>query len=234
MNGKLNLVDLMHIAYRWLWLLLVITLIGGILGYTYSYFIVEPSYTSKGNLYVSSVETDYMEELDNISISVLNASARLAADYVQIIEYESILRDVAAACDSDVTAKQIASMLKASVLDVDSPLISISVTANDPYVAYEVTDAVMQVASVRLPQVAKTKGSVIIVEEAKNAVYSKTNPIVHGIVGIFVGLVLAMLMVLFIELMDNRIKQTDDIVERYNLPVIGVVPNIYGSKEFKE
>lgn len=234
MNGKLNLIDLMHIAYRWMWLLLVITLLGGVLGYTYSYFMIKPTYTSQGNLYVSSVEADYMDELENVALSVLNASARLAADYVDIIEYDSVLKHVAAACDSDVTTEQIAAMLKASVLDVDSPLISISVTADDPYVAYDVATAVMKVVPARLPQVAKTKGSVIVVEEAKNAVYSKASPIVHGLIGAFSGLVLAMLLVLFIELMDNRIKQTDDIVAKYNLPVIGVVPNIRASKEIKE
>lgn len=234
-NGKLNLIDLIHIAYRWMWLLIVVTLLGGTVGYAYSYFVVKPTYVSTGNMYVSSVAAEYMEEeLDNLPLSVINASARLAADYVEIIEYDSILKDVAAACDSDVTEKQVADMMKATVVAVDSPLIQITVRALDPYVAYDVAGAVLKVASERLPIVAEVPGTVTVVEAAKNPVYSKTNPLVHGIAGCFVGLVLGILLVLFIELMDNRIKQTDDIVAKYNLPVIGVVPSIRGSKESKE
>ena len=214
--------------------MIIIAILGGAIGYSYSYFLIEPVYISTGNMYVSSIAAEYEEELDNMPISVINASARLAADYVEIIEYDSVLKDVAVACDSDVTEKQIASMLKATMESVDSPLIKISVTAKDPYVAYDVACAVLEVASVRLPLVAELPGSVIVVEEAQNPVYSRTNPLVHGIIGCFGGLVLGILLVLFIELMDNRIKQTDDIVAKYNLPVIGVVPNIRDSKEPKE
>ncbi len=214
--------------------MIIIAILGGAIGYSYSYFLIEPVYISTGNMYVSSIAAEYEEELDNMPISVINASARLAADYVEIIEYDSVLKDVAVACDSDVTEKQIASMLKATMESVDSPLIKISVTAKDPYVAYDVACAVLEVASVRLPLVAELPGSVIVVEEAQNPVYSRTNPLVHGIIGCLGGLVLGILLVLFIELMDNRIKQTDDIVAKYNLPVIGVVPNIRDSKEPKE
>ncbi len=235
MDGKLNLVDLIHIAYRWMWLLIVVSILGGVAGYTYSYFLVEPTYVSSGYMYVSSVTEAYMEEeLDNLPLSVINASARLAADYVEIIEYDSILKDVVAACDSEVTEKQVASMLKASVAAVDSPLVAITVTAQEPYVAYDVASAVLQVASERLPIVAEVPGTVTVVEAARNPVYSKTNPLLHGVIGYIIGLVLGVLLVLFIELMDNRIKQTDDIVAKYNLPVIGVVPNIRGSKASKE
>ena len=89
-------------------------------------------------------------------------------------------------------------------------------------------------ASVRLLEVAGVPGSITVVEEAQNPVYSKTNPLVHCIIACLVGFVLGLLFVLFLELMDNRIKQTDDIVERYNIPVIGVVPNIRGTKAPKE
>lgn len=234
MENKLNLVDLLHIAYRWLFLLVAVTMLCGAAGYAYSYFFVEPVYVSTGDMYVSSASSAYMEEeLDNLPYSVMNASALLAEDFVEIIKYDRILNEVAAACDSDVTAKQISAMLKASVVAVDRPLIQISVTANDPYVAYDVASAVLEVASVQLPIVAEVPGTVTIVEEAKNPQYTKTNPLVHGIIGCIVGLVLGVLLVLFIELMDNRIKQTDDISAMYNLPVIGVVPNIRDSKDFK-
>lgn len=235
MESKLNLVDLLHIAYRWMFLLIAITLVCGIIGYSYSYFLVKPVYISTGNMYVSSVKAEYMEEeLENLPTSVINASALLAADCVEIIEYDSVLNAVAAACDSDVTPKQIAAMLKASVVAVDSPLMTITVTAADPYVAYDVATAVLNVASVRLLEVAGVPGSITVVEEAQNPIYSKTNPLVHCIIGCLVGFVFGLLLVLFLELMDNRIKQTDDIVERYNIPVIGVVPNIRGTKAPKE
>lgn len=235
MEGKLNLVDLLHIAYRWMFLLIAITLVCGIIGYSYSYFLVKPVYISTGNLYVSSVRSEYMqEELDNLPTSVINASALLAADCVEIIEYDSVLSSVVAACDSKVTPKEVAGMLKATPVSVDSPLLEITVTAADPYVAYDVATAVLEVAPARLLEVAGVPGSIMVVEEAKNPVYSKTSPIVHCIIGCLVGFVLGLLLVLFLELMDNRIKQTDDILEKYNIPVIGVVPNIRSPKAPKE
>lgn len=235
MENKLNLVDLLHIAYRWMYLLIAITLVCGVIGYSCSYFLVKPVYISTGNMYVSSVRAEYMEEeLENLPTSVINASALLAADCVEIIEYDSVLNSVAAACDSDVTPKEIAKMLKASVVAVDSPLITITVTAVDPRVAYDVANAVLEVASVRLLEVAGVPGSITVVEEAQNPVYSKTNPLVHCVIGCIVGFILGLLLVLFLELMDNRIKQTDNILEKYNIPVIGVVPSIRSTKAPKE
>lgn len=234
-ESKLNLVDLLHIAYRWMFLLIAFTLLCGIIGYTYSYYLIQPVYVSRGNMYVSSVRAEYMqEELDNLPTSVINASALLAADCVEIIEYDSVLNSVAAACESNVTPKEIAKMLKATLVAVDSPLLEITVTATDPYVAYDVATAVLEVASVRLLEVAGVPGTITVVEEAQNPVYSKANPLVHCFIGCLVGAVLGMLLVLFLELMDNRIKQTDNIMEKYNIPVIGVVPNIRSTKAPKE
>ncbi len=235
MNSKLNIVDLLHIAYRWVYLLIAITILGGGIGYAYSYYLVEPTYTSTGNMYVTSVSVEELEEnLNNLPIGVINASVRLATDYVEIIEYDSVLGEVAKACNSDVTPREIASMLKASMVSVDSPLIKIDVTAPDPYTAHDVAAAVLKVASKRLPIVADVPGAIKVVEEASQAVYAKTNPIMHAIVGLFAGFILGVLLVLFIELMDNRLKQTDDISAKYNLPVIGVVPTIHGSHSSEE
>ena len=235
MSDKLNLVDLLHIAYRWMVLLIATTVLGGCFGFVYSYYFIKPTYTSSGNMYVSSVEAEYKKsELDNMPLSVLNASAQLAVDYIEIIEYKSVLEDVVAACDTDVTAAQVAQMLKATQVEVGSPLLQISVTADDPYVAYDVATAVLKITPVKLPRVAEVPGSIIVVEEASEAVYYKPNPLLHGFVGAILGFVLSALLILFIELMDNRLKQTDNISAKYNMPVIGVVPTIRGVRSSKE
>ena len=235
-ENKLNLTDLMHVAYRWCVLLIAFTVLFGIVTYAYSRFFIKPTYVSQGNLYVKAMVMQ--EDEDNITYSQMNANARLASDYVEIIRYESVLNDVAIECkekyNMDITPGKIASMLKASATTADSALILVSISAEDPITARRVADAVLSVASKRLPEVAQLPGSVSVVEQAKPGVYRKTNPLLHAIIGMIAGFVIGMLLVLFIELMDNRIKQTDDIAQKYNLPVIGVVPNIRESREAGE
>lgn len=228
MENKLNMTDLIHLAYRWCVLLIAFTLFCGIGAYAYSRFVVQPTYVSKGNLLVKAMIMQEVE--DSMSYAQMNANARLATDYVEIIEYDSVLKDVAKECKQkyglQLTTKKLGSMVKASVITEDSSLIMVSVTADDPKTAQNVEDVVLNVASKRLPEIAEMPGSVAVVEQARAAEYKKTPPLVHALLGCIAGLILGMLLVLFIELMDNRIKQTDDIGQKYNLPVIGIVPNI--------
>ena len=45
-------------------------------------------------------------------------------------------------------------------------------------------------------------------------------------IGIFVGVVLGIAVIFIRELLDTRIKDEDDLKNRYNIPVLGVIPNL--------
>ncbi|MBQ4601543.1 MAG: hypothetical protein IJB24_01665, partial [Clostridia bacterium] len=53
----------------------------------------------------------------------------------------------------------------------------------------------------------------------------------NSIMGFLIGAILAFLVVLIIEVSDVRIKDEDDIVDTYSVPLLGSVPNFESAKK---
>ena len=45
-------------------------------------------------------------------------------------------------------------------------------------------------------------------------------------IGIFVGIIIGIAIIFIRELLDTRIKDEDELKTKYNIPVLGIIPNL--------
>ena len=55
----------------------------------------------------------------------------------------------------------------------------------------------------------------------------------NTVIGLLVGLVLAVIVNLLRELLDTRIKNEEDLSRRYDIPILGVIPDFSGNSRKK-
>ena len=68
-----------------------------------------------------------------------------------------------------------------------------------------------------------TSGNVLLVDHARNAVKTRPSPIRDAIIGGFIGLFVALLVVAAREAIDTRVRSEGEIEDLLNIPVIGTV-----------
>jgi Mrp family chromosome partitioning ATPase/capsular polysaccharide biosynthesis protein len=68
-----------------------------------------------------------------------------------------------------------------------------------------------------------TSGNVLLVEQARSAVKTRPSPIKDAVIGGFIGLFVALLIVAAREAIDTRVRSEGEIEDLLNVPVIGTV-----------
>jgi Mrp family chromosome partitioning ATPase/capsular polysaccharide biosynthesis protein len=68
-----------------------------------------------------------------------------------------------------------------------------------------------------------TSGNVLLVERARGAVQTRPSPIRDAIIGAFIGLFIALLVVAAREAIDTRVRSEGEIEDLLNIPVVGTV-----------
>lgn len=68
-----------------------------------------------------------------------------------------------------------------------------------------------------------TSGNVLLVERARGAVKTRPSPIRDAIIGAFIGLFIALLVVAAREAIDTRVRSEGEVEDLLNVPVIGTV-----------
>ena len=64
-----------------------------------------------------------------------------------------------------------------------------------------------------------------------NAVEAKSplpnNSVKRGLIGFVAGAAVAMLIIFLINIFDTRVKSAEELTTKYNLPILGEIPNLH-------
>ncbi|MGT2811637.1 capsular biosynthesis protein CpsC [Streptococcus minor] len=216
-------IDVLYLL-RKLWqkkvLIVFSTVLFGLIALLISIFILKPTYTSSTRIYVANQAT----EANNLTAQDLQAGSYLVNDYKEIITSDSVLLDVIAREGLTTTPKDLISDIEV-VIPVNTRIITISVNSQSPEEAQQLANTLRMIASEKIKEVTKVE-DVTTIEEAKiPETPSSPNISRNVLLGALVGGFLTVVMILLLELVDDRVRRPEDIEEVLGLVLIGVVPD---------
>jgi len=201
--------------------ILVITLVFGVSVFAYTKYFVQPTYTAQVKFFAGG---------DNRG----NSGQSLAPQCVEVLNvnefYDLVAKELLADTGVTVTPSGIASTIRFSSIIEDTSFFRVTVTANDPTLAYNIALAVAEQAPERVGQFEELGSLGISSHPVLPTSPSGPNVARNTLLGILVGLVLSVGIVVAREALDNRIKSPDEITELFGLPVFGVVPDFSGGE----
>ena len=228
MERNFTINDIITIILKRLWLILVLALVGGIIGFSYSQYVLPKKYTSKITLYVYNDKDSQASQAMNIND--LNLSARLVDTYMVILKSDTVLETVSSKISKlglNYSVTEIRSMITADVVD-ETEVFEVKISAGNPEDAKIIADAIEQVAPAEIIRVVRA-GAVETVDKATlPTTHSSPNIPQNTIIGIVIGIVLACGLAFVFELMNTSVKSKEELTEQYKLPVLSVIPNLYG------
>ena len=219
---EIDVVQMLKVLWKRKLIIALAAIISGAIAFGYSSFVIKPEFTSTTRIYVVNRNQGDKPGLTNQD---LQAGSYLVKDYREIILSQDVLEKVVADQKLNIDAKTLARKVQVTV-PADTRIVSISVRDGLPEEASRIANALREVASQKIIAVTRVS-DVTTLEEARPAL-SPSSPNIrrNTVLGFGVGAGLVIIVVLLIELLDDRVKRPEDIEEVMHLSLLGVIPNL--------
>ena len=219
---EIHIVSLLKTIWKRKFLIILTALITAVIALGYSVFIAKPSYQSTTRIYVVNRQQSDNNALTNQD---LQAGAYLVKDYKEIILSQDVLSTVISELKLSSTTADLAGKVTVSV-PTDTRIVSITVTNGDPNQASRIANTLREVAAEKI--IAVTKVSDVTTLEEAEAPKSPSSPNIRRnvMIGFVGGAVAMVVLVLIVEVLDDRVKKPEDIEEVMGMSLLGIVPDM--------
>lgn len=219
---EIDVFQLVKVLWKRKFLIFLAALVAGLAAFAYSSFVIKPQYTSTTRIYVVNRNQADKPGLTNQD---LQAGAYLVKDYREIILSQDVLEKVVADQKLTMDAKTLGRKVSVTV-PADTRIVSISVRDGNPEEASRIANALREVAAQKIISVTRVS-DVTTLEEARPAT-SPSSPNIrrNTMMATIAGVGFIVVIVLLVELLDDRVKRPEDIEEVMHLSLLGVIPNL--------
>ena len=219
---EIDVVQMLKVLWKRKLIIALAAIVTGALAFGYSSFVVKPQFTSTTRIYVVNRNQGDKPGLTNQD---LQAGSYLVKDYREIILSQDVLEKVVADQGLSFDAKSLAKKVQVTV-PADTRIVSISVKDGNPEEASRIANALREVAAQKIISVTKVS-DVTTLEEARPAL-SPSSPNIrrNTMIATIAGVGFVTIIVLLVELLDDRVKRPEDIEEVMHISLLGVIPNL--------
>lgn len=222
---EIDLMELFMVLLEKIWIIGAAAIICGLVMFIYSKFFVDPTYESTTRIIVLNTN-----ENDTININDLQLGSQLMGDYQHLIISRYVVETVIKKFDLDEEYEDFVKRVKVNNA-ANTRIIEITLTDTDPLTAKEMADELRDVAAARIKEVMQIE-AVNLVDEG-NIPTQKAAPSVklYTLIGVLIGGFLSVAVILVIYLLDDTIKNAEDVEKYLHLSTLGLIPIIETEEE---
>lgn len=183
--------------------------------------LMVPKYSSTAKLYVNTAEgqTSYITQSD------LTVAKSLVSTYIVIIESDTTLEQVAEKAGVKYTPEQLRDRLVAGSIS-DTEAFFVTVTDEDPQIAKDIADAIVEVAPSEILRVVEA-GSVKDIDQPKFATEPDENNLkVFTVISFIFAALVSFVIFFLVDVLDVTVYTEEDLTRMFNKPIIGIIPTI--------
>ncbi len=222
-------IDLMAL-FRVIWKKLPIIILVGIicagLALVGTKFLVTPQYTSVTKAYILSKQ----DNTNGMTMSDLQVSSTLTKDYVELAKSRPVLENTIEKLGLDMSVGTLASKITVDVPQ-DTRILRIAVEDEDPETAKNIADAVRKYVGDQIEGIMDVE-AVNTVEEGNLPIApSSPNVMKNTVLGGMLGVILTIGVFVLIYLLDDTIKNQEEVEKYLGLTVLTNVPLKKGERK---
>lgn len=202
--------------------IVLVALVFAIAAFGYSAFLAKKEYQSTSRIYVVSRQNQDNNALTN---SDLQAGSYLVKDYREIILSQNVLTQAIEELKLDMTPVELSKKISVSV-PTDTRILSITAKDGDPKEAARIANGLRNVAAEKIISVTKVSDVTTLDEAEVPQSPSSPNIKRNVLLGFIAGAGLMVVLMVVVEVLDDRVKRPEDVEELMGLTLLGVVPDI--------
>lgn len=213
---ELDLIGLLLYLRKKIWLILVVALLAALIGYVGAKMFTTTMYTATTQVYV------YQED-SAIDYNNLVIASQIRKDCAVIIKGESVTREVVEILDLPMTPKALGKAIRVDTED-NTRILRISYTDSDPERATLIVNTVRDVAAERTKDVMQGNVLKTLFEATLPQAETTTNIRESTLTAAVVGVVVIVALLVLVFLLDDTIRNEDDVANHLGLSTLAVIP----------
>lgn len=232
--APLSLIEILQYVWRGKFFILALMLFSAVIMAVRIEFFVSDKYTADGVLYIYSQNLEDIQaaaasqneggESEPNSTSVtgaaINDARTMSTTYMETLKLRSFLTEVSEEIGGAYSWEQIKKMMQVSSVN-ETEYIMVSVTADDPKMAYKIAKCVCEKAQGKFSEIFKG-GEAIIVDKVIYPQYADSKGGLQKVcVSLVLGGALGALIIILINFFDRRIRKSEEISSEYNISILG-------------
>lgn len=224
----IDVLQILKALWKHVWIVIACSLLVAAIGFSMAAFVIAPTYSSTIKLYVNNNSISLGNTSFSISASELSAAQNLVRTYGEILDSRTTLERVIEKSGVDYNWKQLSSMIEFAPAN-ETEIMEVTITCTDPYEASNIANTIAEVLPVRISEI--IDGASMEVVDSAIPDTDKVGPSVstYTLIGFIIGAMIAVLIVTVITLLDDTIHDEEYILQNYDYPILGKVPNLLSS-----
>lgn len=207
-------------------IIILATLIGALGMYYISTNFIDYKFMSSTKIYVLN-----QQDSQTVTYTDLQTGTQLTKDYAELVKSRTVTTKVIAELDlnnryedmENLTPDDLAAMITVTTL-TDTRIIEISVTDTDPTRAQDIANAVRVAASTHIADVMDIEAVNVVDYANLPEGPISPNPVKNAVIGALLGFILSVGIVVVVFLLDDTIKNPDDVEKYLGLSVLASIP----------
>lgn len=232
---NISIVYLIQIVLKYLYLIVAAVIVFALGAFFYSNYIAVPKYSATGSLLVTNgaitVDLDNPDTTKKVAGADISASLTLKPTIVETLNENGIYKALAEKNDGQYSFGQLKGATRVNEGNTDSLYTSVTFTSSDAGEAKRLVNELLSLA----PEYIKMKipGAKTSITVADNAVQTYPNVFSNMLTAAFLGAVIALIPILLMAFLNNTIHTENDLIDNYEIPVIGNIPDFANAKSGK-
>ena len=224
-------IDLLALANtllkRW-WLIVIAAAVLGAIAFAGAKVLITPTYRSWFTAYINS--NVYRGDEDRVTNTELTTSRNLTSTFSTIISSRPAVE--AAIQQSGVTRNYGSSIVSVSTVN-NTEILRVNVTTPNPDDSYKIAQAMESISAEYVSRIVNGTTLMVITPSARSGRIFSPNYTRYTLIGAILGAVIMALILILRELLDNRVKETDDLMKRYGYAVMGTIHDLTAHSSHK-
>ncbi len=214
---EIDLVEIFYLVKHQLWIIILSGIICASLAGLMSSFLLTPMYTSRTQLYILSKSTSIT------SLADIQIGTQLTQDYMVLVKSRPVVNQVIENLDLNMRYEEMLDYISISN-PTNTRILEIRVEYPDAYLAKEIVDEFATVSTSQIAKIMDVQQPTIVEEGYMQPNPSSPNTTRNIMIGGLLGVFLAAGIIIVLYLLDDTIKDADDIEKYLELTNLGLIP----------
>lgn len=226
---EIDISELFKVIIKKAWIVILAIILGVVLSYLISIYVITAMYTSTTKIYVINRQNTQ----STTTYTDLQTGVQLTKDYKVLVMSRTVMEDVIRNIGLDISYEKLVNLVTVNT-PADTRIIEVEVKYKDPYLAKAIVDAIAHSSAEKMVSIMEME-KVNIVETGNVASYPSTpNVLRNTVIGGFIGLLVSVVLISILHLNDDSVKTAEDIERYIGITTLGLIPieeNLIKSKK---
>jgi len=226
-------IDLLHIAkllWKKAWIIAISIILAGAALFSYSVFFITPQYKATAKMYVNNSSISLGSTSVSISSGQLTAARSLLDTYIVILKTRTTFERVIEKSGINRTYGELMNMVSAEAVN-ETDVFSITATSDDPAEAELIVDTIVEILPERISDIVDGSSVRIVDHAILPTARSSPNYTRNAVLGMILGFLFSAAIIIIVDLMDSSVRDEEYLTQRYDIPLLAVIPDSYSSRK---